>query len=229
VRLAFLGTGSAFSLERYNGAIVVDGRLLLDGGAPLLPHMHRLGLDPGAIEAIFLTHFHGDHVLGLPPFLLHRAFVTPERPLVLVGPPGVEERLEHLFGMLWGEEWPAFRHLAALSYQEAEASGVAAGVRYETVKLDHGRMDCRGYRLHLEGRVLAYAGDTIVSPPLEQLVRDVDVAITEATAPDGSGVHTSWDEAHALAARHSGTRFIFNHLHGGSTVGAAADFDVVDV
>src|SRR2546421_2898387 len=42
--------------------------LLLDAGAPLLPHMHRLGIDPGAIEAVFLTHFHGDHVLGLPPF-----------------------------------------------------------------------------------------------------------------------------------------------------------------
>jgi ribonuclease BN (tRNA processing enzyme) len=229
VRLAFLGTGSAFSLERYNGAVVVDGRLLLDGGAPLLVHMHRLGLDPGAIEAVFITHFHGDHVLGLPPFLLHRAFFRPERPLVLVSPPGVEERLEQLFGSLWGDEWPSFRQRAALTYQEAEGSGAAAGVRYETVKLNHGRMDCRGYRLHLDGRVLAYAGDTIVSPPLEQLVRDADVAITEATAPNASEVHTSWDEAHALAARFPTTRFLFNHVHAGATPGAVSDFDVVDV
>jgi len=47
--------------------VVVDGRLLLDGGAPLLPHMHRCGVDPGAIEAVFLTHFHGDHTLGCRP------------------------------------------------------------------------------------------------------------------------------------------------------------------
>ena len=229
MRLAFLGTGSAFSLERYNGAVVVDGRLLLDGGAPLLPNMHRLGLDPGAIEAIFLTHFHGDHVLGLPPFILYRSFVTSERPLVLVCPPGGEALLEQLFGLAWGEEWPAFRQLAALSYQEAGSSGVAAGVRYEAVKLDHGRMDCRGYRLHLDGRVLAYAGDTIFSPPLEELVRGADVAITEATSPLPSEVHTSWDEAQELAARHPTTRFIFNHVHGGFTPGAAADFDVLDV
>src|ERR1700737_2804767 len=71
MRLAFLGTGSAFSVERYNGAVVVDGRILLDGGAPLLPHMHRLGIDPGAVQLLFLTHFHGDHMLGLPPFALH--------------------------------------------------------------------------------------------------------------------------------------------------------------
>ena len=229
MRLAFLGTGSAFSLERYNGAVVVDDRLLLDGGAPVLPHMHRLALDPGAIDAIFLTHFHGDHVLGLPPFLLYRAFATSGRPLVLVGPPGVEDRLEQLLGMAWGDEWPSFRGLARLSYQEAEPGGVAAGVRYEAVRLDHGRMDCRGYRIHLDGRLLAYAGDTIASPPLDDLVRDADVAITEATAPDGSGVHTSWAEAEALAARHSGTRFIFNHLHSGSVTGAAADLEVLDV
>ena len=92
MKLAFLGTGSAFSVERYNGAVVVDGRLLFDGGAPLLPHMHRLGLDPAGIEVIFLTHFHGDHVLGLPPFLLHRAFTAAGRPILLVGPPGVEAR-----------------------------------------------------------------------------------------------------------------------------------------
>src|SRR5205807_3907422 len=86
MKIAFLGTGSAYSLERYNGAVVVDGRLLLDGGAPLLPHMHRLGIDPGRIETLFLTHFHGDHLLGLPPYLFYRIF-SPSRPLVVIGPP----------------------------------------------------------------------------------------------------------------------------------------------
>ena len=151
------------------------------------------------------------------------------RPLLLVGPPGVEARLEQLFGLAWGDEWPAFRESAALTYHEAQQAGTAAGVRYEAVKLDHGRMDCRGYRVRLDGRLLAYAGDTTVSSPLDDLVRGADIAITEATAPISSAVHTSWDEAHELAARHPATRFIFNHLHGDSTSGSAADFDVIDV
>lgn len=227
MKIAFLGTGSAFSLERYNGAVVVDGRLLLDGGAPLLPHMHRLGIDPGAIEALFLTHFHGDHVLGLPTFLLYRAFV-PCGPLAVVGP-GVEERLERLNLVAWGDEWPTYRERIGLTYHEAAASGEVAGVRYETVKLVHGGQDCRGYRLHLDGRILAYAGDTTASPPLDELVSGAAVAITEATAPDGSGVHTTWDEAQALAARHPETRFLFNHVYSGTTPGAAEDLAVLDV
>src|ERR1700704_5823904 len=100
MRLAFLGTGAAFSLDRYNGAVVVNGRLLLDGGAPLLPHMNRVGGDPGDSEAVFL----GDHTLGLPPFVLHRVFVDP-RPHTFVGPAGIEERLEALWEISWGIDW----------------------------------------------------------------------------------------------------------------------------
>jgi ribonuclease BN (tRNA processing enzyme) len=228
MKIAFLGTGSAFSLERYNGAVVVDGRLLLDGGAPLLPHMHRLGIDPGAIDALFLTHFHGDHVLGLPTFLLYRAFV-PSGPLAVVGPPGVEGRLERLLHLSWGDDWPEYRERASLTYHDAGASGEVAGVRYETVKLVHGHQDCRGYRLHLDGRILAYAGDTTASPPLDELVQGAAVAITEATAPVAEGGHTSWDEARALAARHPETRFLFNHVYSGTTPGAAHDLAVLDV
>jgi len=228
MRLAFLGTGSAFSLERYNGAVVVDGRLLLDAGAPLLPHMHRLGIDPGAIEAIFLTHFHGDHILGLPPFMFYRG-VQPTLPLTLVGPPGVGNKIACLLKLAWGDDWTEHARSMDLSYQEAGSTGQAGGVYYETVKLDHADLDCRGYRLHLDGRVLAYAGDTTATPPLDELVRDADVAITEATGPGRIDVHTSWEEAQALAARHPGTRFLFNHLFAGTTPGAVEDLTTVDI
>ena len=228
MRLAFLGTGSAFSLERYNGAVVVDGRLLLDAGAPLLPHMHRLGIDPGAIEAIFLTHFHGDHILGLPPFMFYRG-VRPTVPLTVVGPPGVESKIACLLKLAWGDDWPEHARSMDLSYQEAGRAGLAGGVRYETVKLDHAGLDCRGYRIHLDKRVLAYAGDTTATPPLDELVRDADVAITEATGPGSIDVHTSWEEAQALAARHPGTRFLFNHLFAGTTPGAVADLTTIDI
>ncbi|MGH7776333.1 MAG: MBL fold metallo-hydrolase [Candidatus Dormibacterales bacterium] len=228
MRLAFLGTGSAYSSERYNGAVVADGRYLLDAGAPLLPHMHRLGLAPESIDAIFLTHFHGDHVLGLPTFMLHRAFES-MRPLVVVGPPGVEARVEQLLRLAWPLEWEDLRQRFPLIYQEAELRGHASGVAYETVILDHGRMGCVGYRLRLADGLLAYSGDTQATTPLDRLVMGADVAIVEATAPAGVPTHMTWAEAAELAARHPGTRFIWNHVHGGSLEGAAHDLEVLDV
>jgi ribonuclease BN (tRNA processing enzyme) len=191
--------------------------------------MHRLGLDPGAIEVVFITHFHGDHTLGLPPFVLHRVFVD-RRPLTFVGPSGVEDYLERLWGVSWGPDWKrVMRPQFKVKYVTAKASGSAARVTYETVKLDHGTMGSNGYRLHLNGKVVAYSGDTEPTAPLDRLVDGADVAIVEATGPGDIFSHMSWEAAAGLRKRHPGTRFLFNHVYSGTVTGAVKDLEVIEV
>jgi ribonuclease BN (tRNA processing enzyme) len=208
---------------------VVDGRVLLDGGAPLLPHMHRLGVDPGNISVVFITHFHGDHTLGLPPFVLHRVFVD-RRPLAFVGPAGIEEYLERLWEVSWGSDWRrVMRPQFKVRYVTAKRAGTVAGVRYETVKLDHGTMGSNGYRIHVNGKVVAYSGDTESTEPLDKLVDGADVAIVEATGPGDIFSHMSWENAARLKKRHPHTRFLFNHVYSGTTTGAVKDFQVIQI
>ena len=203
--------------------------MLLDGGAPLLPHMHRLGVDPGDIEVVFLTHFHGDHMLGLPPFVLYRIFVD-RRPLIFVGPAGVASHLEKLWELSWGEDWKrVMRPQFKVKYVTARASGSAARVTYETVKLDHGTMGSNGYRIHVNGKVVAYSGDTEPTAPLDRLVDGADVAIVEATGPGDIFSHMSWEAAAGLRKRHPGTRFLFNHVYSGTMTGAVKDLQVIEV
>jgi ribonuclease BN (tRNA processing enzyme) len=209
--------------------VVVNGRLLLDGGAPLLPHMSKVGVDAGDIAAVFLTHFHGDHTLGLPTFILHRIFVD-QRPITFVGPAGVKARLEALWEVSWGEDWkrvmkPRFK----VTYQTAKRSGTAAGFKYETIKLDHGTSGSNGYRIWVGGKIIAYSGDTEATAPLEALVDGADVAIVEATGPGDVFSHMSWESARALKKRHPKTRFFFNHLYAGTVAGAVRDLQVVTV
>ena len=208
---------------------MVDGRLLLDGGAPLLPHMSRVGVDAGAIEAVLLTHFHGDHTLGLPPFVLHRVFVDP-RPITFVGPEGIEERLEALWDISWGPDWQrVMRPKFHATYEVAKPSGKVAGFKYETVKLDHGTSGSNGYRIWVNGKILAYSGDTEPTAPLDELVEGADVAIVEATGPGDVFSHMSWEAATDLKKRHPKTRFMFNHLYNGTVDGAVVDFQVIEV
>lgn len=209
---------------------MVDGRVLLDAGAPLLPHMHKVGIDPIDIEVVFLTHFHGDHTLGLPTFVLHRIFVDKPRTITFVGPEGIAERLEALFEVSWGVDWksvmmPRFK----AKYVTARPSGQVAGYRYQTVKLDHGTTGCNGYRIHFGDIVLAYSGDTEPTAPLDRLVDGADVAIVEATGPGDVFSHMSWEAAAALKKRHPKTRFIFNHLYAGTVSGAAKDLQVLEI
>lgn len=192
--------------------------------------MGRLGIEPLDIEVVFLTHFHGDHTLGLPTFVLHRIFADKPRTLTFVGPEGVEERLEKLFEVSWGIDWksvmlPRFK----AKYLVARRRGQVAGYVYETVKLDHGTAGSNGYRIHVGDKVLAYSGDTEPTPPLDRLVSGADVAIIEATGPGDVFSHMSWEAAMALKKRHPTTRFMFNHLYSGTVTGAAKDFQVVEI
>jgi ribonuclease BN (tRNA processing enzyme) len=209
--------------------VVVNGRLLLDGGAPLLPHMNRVGVDAGAIEVVFLTHFHGDHTLGLPPFVLYRVFVDP-RPLTFVGPAGIEERLEALWEVSWGVDWKAvMQPRFNVTYATAEPSGKVGAYKYETVKLDHGTSGSNGYRIWVNGKILAYSGDTEATAPLDELVEGADIAIVEATGPGDVFSHMSFESATALKQRHPKTRFMFNHLYNGTVDGAVNDLQVIEV
>jgi len=191
--------------------------------------MHRLGVDPGGIEVVFITHFHGDHTLGLPPFVLHRVFVD-RRPLTFVGPDGVEAFLEKLWEVSWGPDWKrVMRPQFKVRYVTARAAGTAAGVRYETVKLDHVTMGGTGYRIHINGKVVAYSGDTEPTAPLDELVDHADAAIVEATGPGDVFSHMSWEAAAKLRKRHPGTRFFFNHVYSGTVPGAVRDLQVVEL
>ena len=100
--VTFLGTGDAFSAGgRHMAAYLIEspeGSLLLDCGPTILASLNRHGLSAEPIDAVLLSHFHGDHFGGLPFLFLHYLYIEPRsRPLKIVGPPEVEDRVMDAF------------------------------------------------------------------------------------------------------------------------------------
>ena len=97
--VTFAGCGDAFgSGGRYQACIHLrgaggSGPVLLDCGATSLSALKRLGLDPGEIAAVFVSHLHGDHFGGLPFLILDGQFSRRTEPLIVAGPPGIARRL----------------------------------------------------------------------------------------------------------------------------------------
>lgn len=95
----FIGSGDSFgSGGRFQTCIMGDiggRRFLIDCGASSLIAMRAQGIDPNSIDAILLTHMHGDHCAGVP-FLLVDAMLGAkrQRPLVVAGPKGTAEQME---------------------------------------------------------------------------------------------------------------------------------------
>jgi len=97
--VAFLGTGGAVPSARRNTASVLMARggerLLFDCGEGTQRQMQRsLGLVQ--VDAIYFTHFHADHFLGLPGLLKTYDLTERERPLTVYGPRGLRDLIGSL-------------------------------------------------------------------------------------------------------------------------------------
>ncbi|HVW48743.1 MAG TPA: ribonuclease Z [Solirubrobacterales bacterium] len=94
LEVTFLGTGaSAPSARRSTAAVLVargGERLLFDCGEGTQRQMQKsLGLTQ--VDEIYLTHFHADHMLGLPGLLKTYDLTDREAPLRVYGPPGLKD------------------------------------------------------------------------------------------------------------------------------------------
>jgi ribonuclease Z len=76
VNVTFLGTGNAFSAgKRTNVCLLIEAsefRMLVETGPTVLEQLSRAGLRAVDVERLFVTHAHGDHVLGFPMLALNR-------------------------------------------------------------------------------------------------------------------------------------------------------------
>ena len=74
MRLTVLGSGSAFSTCGCNAGYLVDGRVLVDCGAPVPALVRRAGTSLHDVRLVLITHFHADHTFVLPTVLGARAY-----------------------------------------------------------------------------------------------------------------------------------------------------------
>ncbi len=100
MELVFLGTSSAIPTNHRNHtAIALKGFgeiILLDCGEGTQRQMTRARLSPMKINKIFITHFHGDHILGIPGIIQSMAFRGRNDPLDIFGPPGLSNLIENI-------------------------------------------------------------------------------------------------------------------------------------
>jgi ribonuclease Z len=144
-----LGTASAIpTTERHlaSTALWRKGRLLLfDCGEGTQIRLLQSGLNRARLDALFLTHHHGDHFYGTMGVISTLALLHREEPLVVVGPTGTEEAVRSMPGL--ANDWLPFD----VEYRELPENFSPQTV-YETDEfsvaarpVEH-RVPCMGFR-----------------------------------------------------------------------------------
>lgn len=187
MKLRFVGSGDAFgSGGRLNTCFHVSGErvnFLVDCGASSLPALTSQGIVRDDIDLVLITHFHGDHFGGVPFLLLDAQFTRRTRPLVIAGPKAIELRLtqlrEAMFENSSKREQRFELRVVELTPEATASFGAVTVTPFAVVHGDSGG-PFLGYRIEVEGRIIAYTGDTEWTEALIGLGRDADLFISEA-------------------------------------------------
>jgi ribonuclease BN (tRNA processing enzyme) len=220
VRLTVLGSGSAFSTCGCNAGYLVDGRLLVDCGAPVPAFVRRAATSVDAITLILLTHFHADHCFALPTLLGAKAASANKDPgaLTIAGPVGTREYVARLLGDGYGTQM--VREVATdvapeyLVLQDGSDVEIA-GYRVRSHAVVHSTGPSLAYRItDAAGTSIGFSGDSELCAGLRRSIAGCDLFVCECTGWDGPtpGGHLWRDEVAGLIAEHAGTRFLLSHL-----------------
>jgi ribonuclease BN (tRNA processing enzyme) len=234
ISVRFLGSGNAFADGGRSHACIHVGApgvsILLDCGAASLPTIKRY-VDPAKIDAIAVTHLHGDHFGGIPFFLDEQKWAGRRTALAIAGPPSLRSRLElesRAFGIGLTREYTGFDvSFAVLGRDEQELAGArvaAYPVRHSPAAEPH------GLRVRADGKLIAYSGDAAWSEELVELARGADLFICEATLfaaeeEQSNPVHVSYQTLVKHRARFECGRMILTHL-GATSLAHLAEFEL---
>lgn len=186
VKVNFVGTGDAFGTGgRFNTCILVDGenlRFAIDFGASSLVALNAQGIPHNSIDAILLTHIHGDHSAGIP-FMLMDAMLGArrDRPLTIAGPKNVKARIEEYAEVLF----PGSSGMAPkfpLHYVELEVGRPNDILRLSVTPYaakHTWQSDPTALRITVDDKVVTYSGDGYWTPDLPKVTQDADLFIAE--------------------------------------------------
>jgi len=220
VTVTFAGSGDAFgSGGRYQACVHLRpegaGPVLLDCGATSLSALKRLGLDPGEISAVFVSHLHGDHFGGLPFMILDGQFSRRTRPLAVVGPPGTARRLTDTMECLFpGSSAVPRRFAVEVTELTPRTASTVCGVAVRAWEADHpSGAPALLLRIVVAGRTITYTGDTAWTTGIPAAAEGADLLIAEAYYRDKNiPYHLRLADLDAHRDQLSARRVIITHM-----------------
>ncbi len=205
-KVIILGASNAIpTAESENTHMVIVGderTVLVDSVSNPILRLEQAGLDFNELTDIIVTHFHPDHVSGVPLLLMDMWLMGRQKPLNIYGLHYTLDRLEDLMGFYNWSEWPDFFPVVFYRLPTKEMTPVLACPEF-SIKASpvHHMIPNIGLRVEFtrNNKVMAYSCDTEPCSEVVRLSDGADVLIHEATGE--SPGHSSAAQAGEIATK----------------------------
>lgn len=202
-KLVILGSASAVpDVNHENTHLALIGRdraLLIDCVDNPIVRLERAGVPLDHLTDLILTHFHPDHVSGVPSLLMGMWLLGRKKPLKIYG---LDYTLNRVEGMMEAYEWQSWPHFFPVTFQRLPEQNMTPVVEQEEWHIFASPVNHMipniGLRIEfLHKGVIAYSGDTEPCPAVVQLAYGADILIHEASG--NSSGHSSPAQAGEIA------------------------------
>jgi ribonuclease BN (tRNA processing enzyme) len=223
MKLVALGSGTSVPHpQRASAAYWLEcagGSLLLDISPDAAHRMAQEGLDWPGLDAIWVSHFHLDHVGGLAPFLFGMKWAPQtqnrSKPLRIFGPASAKTLLEAFDS---ANNYRLLQQHFAIEIIEVDRSAefeMLPGLRARTVSTPH-TQESLAIRLdESDGSSLVYTSDTGYADELADFAKGVDLLLMECSFRRNKPVETHLELADAMRLAHLAEpkRVLLTHLY----------------
>lgn len=219
-KLIILGTSNAVpDVDHENTHMAVIGEersLMIDCVNNPIVRLRQAGLPVNALTDLVLTHFHPDHVSGVPSLLMNSWLMGRHDPLNVYGLAHTLDRIERLMEDYEWQAWPNFFPVHFKRQPETELEPVfeSREMRVFSSPVRH-LIPTIGLRIEFpqSGRAIAYSCDTEPCPEVARLAAGVDVLIHEATGATRG--HSSAAQAGMMAREANAKQLVLIHYRTG--------------
>jgi ribonuclease Z len=191
--VTLLGTGSPIpEIDRFGPSILVQAgnqTLIFDVGRGAHQRLAQAGVAASQVDAVFLTHLHSDHIVGIPDLWL-TGWLQRTRPWAVFGPSGTARMMDGLklaFSVDLQARVEETAGLLSPAGSEVNARDIEPGLVYErnglrvtAIRVNHRAIaPAFGYRIDYAGRSVVLSGDTAISPDLIEAAAGTQLLVHE--------------------------------------------------
>jgi ribonuclease Z len=190
IEITFIGTGAAVPpADRGNTAFTVRTDKLLflaDAGPTIFNGLQRAGIEPTAVDIMYLSHGHADHILGVPQIALVSKFIPRNPPLKIFSTAAVRSAVTMIQSLTFPESLDTLNNFDWIELIEGQRQTHMLNdhIRFTTqLVLGPPYMPVMGMRLDFLdfGSSIAYSADTAPSESVVELASGADLLIHESS------------------------------------------------
>jgi len=213
-----IGTGD-ITVRQHSACTLIDGKILIDCGNGTLKTLLEQNVDIGKIEAILITHQHGDHIVDIPFLITYRFIKHINNKLTIYCPKGVIKAIYTISDTAF----PDLERLSILAeacntsfieFEQLDGELIADDYKATSFPVHHGSLkNVFAYVINSDGKAVGISGDSCYCESIDSIMKQVDAAVLDVCGAEGSTSHMGVHDIVRLSETYQDVKIITTHMN----------------